>query len=163
MQEVTIAEAARCLGMSIDSIRRRIAKNELKARKVPSPHGEIYLVELPDDAIPTTATRQQPKKKKIIPLPLKRCARLYLFWRLNWNPANGKFKNFTYCCSKLKNNYLRVRRKSQRRNTCYHPRVNYHGGAVCLQGKNHLKANSPPPVDHGLLYGRNVYSVLADG
>jgi hypothetical protein len=38
--------------MSIDSIRRRIAKNELKARKVPSPHGEIYLVELPDDAVP---------------------------------------------------------------------------------------------------------------
>jgi hypothetical protein len=52
VQEVTIAEAARCLGMSIDSIRRRIAKNELKARKVPSPHGEIYLVELPDEAVP---------------------------------------------------------------------------------------------------------------
>jgi hypothetical protein len=52
MQEVTIAEAAKCLGMSIDSIRRRIAKNELKARKVPSPHGEIYLVELPDDVAP---------------------------------------------------------------------------------------------------------------
>ena len=52
MQEVTIAEAARCLGMSIDSIRRRIAKNELKARKVPSPHGEIYLVKIPDKAVP---------------------------------------------------------------------------------------------------------------
>ena len=52
MQEVTIAEAAKCLGMSIDSVRRRIAKNELKARKVPSPHGDIYLVELPDDAVP---------------------------------------------------------------------------------------------------------------
>jgi hypothetical protein len=52
VQEVTIAEAARCLSMSIDSIRRRIAKNELKARKVPSPHGEIYLVELPDEAVP---------------------------------------------------------------------------------------------------------------
>ena len=54
MQEVTIAEAAKCLGKSIDSIRRRIAKGELKARKVPSPHGEIYLVELPDDATPST-------------------------------------------------------------------------------------------------------------
>jgi len=52
MQEVTIAEAAKCLGKSIDSIRRRIAKGELKARKVPSPHGEIYLVALPDDAAP---------------------------------------------------------------------------------------------------------------
>jgi hypothetical protein len=54
MQEVTIAEAAKCLSMSIDSIRRRIAKGELKARKVPSPHGEIYLVELPDDVTPAT-------------------------------------------------------------------------------------------------------------
>ena len=44
MQEVTIAEAAKRLGMSIDSIRRRIAKEELKARKVPSPHGEIYMI-----------------------------------------------------------------------------------------------------------------------
>ena len=63
MQEVTIAEAARCLGMSIDSIRRRIAKNELKARKVPSSHGEIYLVELPDDAIPVTATPATEEKE----------------------------------------------------------------------------------------------------
>ncbi len=53
MQEVTIAEAAKCLGKSTDSIRRRIAKGELKARKVPSPHGEIYLVELPDDVTAT--------------------------------------------------------------------------------------------------------------
>ena len=59
MQEVTIAEAAKCLGMSIDSIRRRIAKNELKARKVPSPHGEIYLVELPDDAAPAPAVTEE--------------------------------------------------------------------------------------------------------
>ena len=53
MQEVTIAGAAKCLGKSTDSIRRRIAKGELKARKVPSPHGEIYLVELPDDVTAT--------------------------------------------------------------------------------------------------------------
>ena len=59
MQEVTIAEAAKCLGMSIDSIRRRIAKNELKARKVPSPHGEIYLVELPDDAVPVSVKPEE--------------------------------------------------------------------------------------------------------
>ena len=63
MQEVTIAEAAKCLGMSIDSIRRRIAKNELKARKVPSPHGEIYLVELPDDAVPTPDTAATEEKE----------------------------------------------------------------------------------------------------
>jgi excisionase family DNA binding protein len=52
MQEVTITEAAKCLGVSMDTVRRRIGKGELKARKVPSPHGETYLVELPDDTPP---------------------------------------------------------------------------------------------------------------
>jgi hypothetical protein len=59
MQEVTIAEAARCLGMSIDSIRRRIAKGELNAHKVPSPHGEIYMVEIPEDALPSPETNDE--------------------------------------------------------------------------------------------------------
>ena len=61
MQEVTIAEAARCLGMSIDSIRRRIAKGELNAHKVPSPHGEIYMVEIPEDALPVAETNNEEK------------------------------------------------------------------------------------------------------
>ena len=59
MQEVTIAEAARCLGMSIDSIRRRIAKGELNAHKVPSPHGEIYMVEIPEDALPAETNEEK--------------------------------------------------------------------------------------------------------
>jgi excisionase family DNA binding protein len=49
MQEVTIAEAAKCLGISTDTIRRRINKGELQARKVPSSHGDQYMVEIPDD------------------------------------------------------------------------------------------------------------------
>ena len=65
MQEVTIAEAAKCLGMSIDSIRRRIAKEELKARKVPSPHGEIYLVEIPDDAVPAKAEDEEKEENTV--------------------------------------------------------------------------------------------------
>ena len=60
MQEVTIAEAAKCLGISIDTVRRRISKEELKARKVPSPHGEIYLVELPGGFTPS---QESPKEK----------------------------------------------------------------------------------------------------
>jgi excisionase family DNA binding protein len=60
MQEVTIAEAAKCLGISIDTVRRRISKEELKARKVPSPHGELYLVELPGDVAPGN---EAPKEK----------------------------------------------------------------------------------------------------
>ena len=68
MQEVTIAEAAKRLGMSIDSIRRRIAKEELKARKVPSPHGEIYMIELPDEI---AATPAEDKEKEENPVALE--------------------------------------------------------------------------------------------
>jgi len=49
MQEVTIAEAAKRLGISTDTIRRRISKGDLQARKVPSPHGDQYMVEIPED------------------------------------------------------------------------------------------------------------------
>ena len=70
MQEVTIAEAAKRLGMSIDSIRRRIAKEELKARKVPSPHGEIYLIELPDD-VPAASAVAEDKDKEENPVALE--------------------------------------------------------------------------------------------
>ncbi|MBN1366644.1 MAG: hypothetical protein JW967_01800 [Dehalococcoidales bacterium] len=52
MEELSIADAAKRLGTSVDTIRRRISKGELKARKVASPHGEMYLVEIPDDAFP---------------------------------------------------------------------------------------------------------------
>ena len=50
MEELSIADAAKRLGMSIDTVRRRISKGELKARKVTGSHGEMYLVEIPDDA-----------------------------------------------------------------------------------------------------------------
>jgi excisionase family DNA binding protein len=69
MQEVTIAEAAKRLGTSIDTIRRRIGKGELKARKVPSQHGEMYMIEVPDE-VPADA--ESPKieiEKKIESIP----------------------------------------------------------------------------------------------
>jgi len=50
MQELTIAQAAERLGVSMDTIRRRISKGEIKARKVPSAHGEMYMIEIPDNA-----------------------------------------------------------------------------------------------------------------
>lgn len=62
MEEVTIAEAAQRLGMSTDSVRRRISRGELKARKVNSSHGEMYLVEVPDDA-PQSYTALQGKEE----------------------------------------------------------------------------------------------------
>lgn len=59
MQEVTIQEAANRLGMSMDSIRRRISRGELKARKVKTAHGVRYLVELPDDLPPPAGDSPQ--------------------------------------------------------------------------------------------------------
>jgi len=60
VQEVTIAEAARCLGMSIDSIRRRIAKGELNAIRCLTAW-EIYMVEIPEDALPVPETNNEEK------------------------------------------------------------------------------------------------------
>ena len=56
--ELTIAQAAQRLGVSMDTIRRRISNNELKARKVPSSHGEMYIVELPDDTPEAPQSRE---------------------------------------------------------------------------------------------------------
>ena len=48
MAAVTIQEAARHLGVSQDTIRRRIRKEELQARQTPTPQGFRWVVELED-------------------------------------------------------------------------------------------------------------------
>jgi excisionase family DNA binding protein len=65
MQEITIAQAAERLGVSMDTIRRRISKGEIKARKVPSAHGEMYVIELPDDITPEPSA--PPGKTEVAP------------------------------------------------------------------------------------------------
>jgi excisionase family DNA binding protein len=65
MQEVTIAQAAERLGVSMDTIRRRISKGEVKARKVPSAHGEMYMIELDEEASPEPI--EPPGKTEITP------------------------------------------------------------------------------------------------
>ena len=68
VKEVPIIEAANSLGVSVDTIRRRISKGELKARKVPSPHGEIYMVEIPDNIV-VAASDSEEKKKRPLQMP----------------------------------------------------------------------------------------------
>ena len=58
MAAVTIQEAAQYLGVSQDTIRRRIRKEELQARQTPTPQGFRWEVELEgleqdDQAAPT--------------------------------------------------------------------------------------------------------------
>jgi excisionase family DNA binding protein len=49
MQQVSIDEAARLLGVSQDTIRRRIRNGELKAHQETRPQGYIWRVTLPDE------------------------------------------------------------------------------------------------------------------
>jgi len=50
LEKVSIGEAARCLGVSTDTIRRRIGKGELTAHQEPTPQGFRWEIELePND------------------------------------------------------------------------------------------------------------------
>ena len=46
---VTLAEAAHRLGVSVDTVRRRLQKGELKGEQQVRPQGFIWLIELPDE------------------------------------------------------------------------------------------------------------------
>jgi len=44
VEEYTIAQAAQALGVSKDTIRRRIRKGEIPAEKKPGPYGDMYYI-----------------------------------------------------------------------------------------------------------------------
>ena len=62
-KEISITDAATILKVSVDTVRRRIKQGELKARKVASPHGETYLVEIPDGIVPVPSDLQEKKEE----------------------------------------------------------------------------------------------------
>jgi hypothetical protein len=68
MKEVPIIDAAKILNISMDTVRRRISKGELKARKVPSTHGETYLVEVPEEPGPVS---EVPEDKEDNPVAIE--------------------------------------------------------------------------------------------
>jgi hypothetical protein len=49
MTLVTLVEAAHQLGISVDTVRRRLQKGELKGQQQPRPSGHIWLVELDEE------------------------------------------------------------------------------------------------------------------
>jgi chromosome segregation ATPase len=49
MALVTLVEAAHQLGVSVDTVRRRLQKGELKGQQQPRPSGHIWLVELDEE------------------------------------------------------------------------------------------------------------------
>jgi Helix-turn-helix domain len=49
MKSVTMAEAAKLLGVSVDTIRRKLRRGELQGYQQPRPQGFVWVVELPED------------------------------------------------------------------------------------------------------------------
>jgi hypothetical protein len=49
MALVTLVEAAYRLGVSVDTVRRRLQKGELRGQQQPSPSGHIWLVEIDEE------------------------------------------------------------------------------------------------------------------
>lgn len=49
--KVSVKEAARILGISQQTVRRRIKRGDIPAQKVPRPQGFTYRVDLPDEVI----------------------------------------------------------------------------------------------------------------
>jgi hypothetical protein len=46
---LTMVEAAHQLGVSVDTVKRRIQKGELKGHQQPRPQGFVWLVEMPEE------------------------------------------------------------------------------------------------------------------
>ena len=59
MAEVTVLEAARCLGISPDTVRRRISTGELKARKEINGKNFTWWVEVAEDPVSTARVIQE--------------------------------------------------------------------------------------------------------
>jgi hypothetical protein len=47
---LTMAEAAHRLGVSVDTVKRRIQKGELKGHQQPRPQGFVWLIEMPEES-----------------------------------------------------------------------------------------------------------------
>src|SRR4051812_25693082 len=56
-----MAEAAKRLGVSADTVKRRIQRGELQAQREARPQGYRWIVELPDDAPPRDAGPAAPQ------------------------------------------------------------------------------------------------------
>jgi hypothetical protein len=53
MELVTKVEAARRLGVSIDTIERKLRRGELKAHKQPRPQGFTWMIQVPEEPLQT--------------------------------------------------------------------------------------------------------------
>ena len=55
MALVTLAEAAHHLGVSVDTVRRRLQKGELQGQQQARPQGFIWLIDIPEETEPSSS------------------------------------------------------------------------------------------------------------
>jgi hypothetical protein len=55
MALVTLAEAAHHLGVSVDTVRRRLQKGELKGQQQARPQGFTWLIDIPEETEPSSS------------------------------------------------------------------------------------------------------------
>jgi hypothetical protein len=60
MELVTVPEAARRLGVTEDTVKRRLRKGELQGERKARPQGYTWMVELPDEESGTDSTVSSP-------------------------------------------------------------------------------------------------------
>ena len=70
-ERVTIREAAQRLGVSPDTVRRRMQRGELEAIQEPRPQGFVWMVELPRPKAKRRGSRRPPKPKGPSPAELE--------------------------------------------------------------------------------------------
>lgn len=69
---LTISQAARSLGVSKDTVRRRIKKGELNAQKLNGPYGMAYYIREQDLARAQQITEVVPVSRQISPVQLQK-------------------------------------------------------------------------------------------
>jgi excisionase family DNA binding protein len=55
MELVALPEAAQRLGVSVDTVKRKLRRGELRGQRVPRPQGYTWLIELPDSQMDSMA------------------------------------------------------------------------------------------------------------
>lgn len=66
MAKVTIREAAVLLGLSVDTIRRKLRAGKLKGEKVVRKNVKIWLVDVDDALLPKQPARQEPTQEGLL-------------------------------------------------------------------------------------------------
>jgi hypothetical protein len=83
---LTMVEAAHQLGVSVDTVKRRIQKGELKGHQQPRPQGFVWLVEMPEETnLPGSNPANTPVDTAVMAGELRRLEEMVQFLKAELN------------------------------------------------------------------------------